>query len=1681
VLAVFDIKWIESDELDDADEEELAEFLAASCERVVDAAMTARWQLRDEERSRVLRTTTRDELREAWNRLPTQGDQREAVQAALLRYVTGREVPVGELDAAGLSAELQVARWTGESSEAKSAEIQARLEWVAVIEPLRRLAEGFVGRRELLAECRESLGNPDGLTERPRLPVLRGQGFFIEGVGGSGKSSVLARLILDRRQSADLSAYLSFDRGWLIDSGPLSIFDEVVRQVAAQLRSVDARAEAASLRSTAQQLSGRAKGLRDIASRGSQSREVISPGLLEGFGQLLALTADQPGWRPGGTLVIMLDTLEELARRDEALSAAVFDFLAQLQEAVPQTRVVGAGRALPPVVQSAGTVRRLTGLDADDALTLLRRLTAGVSASEGALREIVRLTGGNPLSLRLAADVLSRTGEDPARMIAVTEGNVQGQLYSRLLEHIKDPKVRAIAHPGLVVRRITPEIIRQVLAEPCGIAPLPADEADRIFRALRAEATLCEDSPEGDGALVHRQDVRAIMLPAIRQDRPAITRAIHRAAVSYYTTLPLAGIARREQLYHLLMLEAGPHDLEPLWDAAAGVELATVIDEFPPSGQVYLSSKVRGLRLDPEILVTADNDEWCQLIRPQALQWMASGQPARALDLVRQRRDADDHPLLPDVEIEALERLDRVTEALALAEGERKRAEQRGDTDLVRTLITAQARINERLRRLEKAWDLWQSLATLDRARRERTGAVDDEARVRELVVLTSLLRVARHLRRSDRPVTDLRAETIALALGTPRRLLTDNPSLLRDLAAETGGESPEILALADPLLLAQDTFQAGRDLHSSSRPAALFQAASDAAQEYVGRQDRLTARRRYAKWFITRKWGVNDNPYLDDDEHLDLRNTYVPLSFRTESGTYDKLVNATDVLANASAGNLVIYGDPGSGKSTLLKAYGVGVLEKSRLLERGRRPVPFLIQFRKLAQDLSSDIGITEYIVNEILVKDVGLSIDRARRFLKFALRHDQVIVMLDGLDEVTADRYQAVREAVFRFKADHSPDFPTSQARLVLTCRRAHFLAVRNDWAPWFEGLECSLAPLRDAEIFSYLDKLRRNFRSPNSPERFMENVRASRTLDLLRTPLILAIAVGLYARRQYFEIPSSITELYRTMIQEMLGRHNFWLDPGAAANRFRADDKYRFLREFSFDAVRRSGHFGYFTRADLVEFAHLSAPQFNDVPDPAGMVAEIIERSGLLTEVREDGVYSFANRSLQEYLVAEALRIRTDGNALLLANAENLEWRQVALFYSAGQEERQVDTYLERLSRRNPELAAYCLTGAAPSTQVAERVLDALEPITDDRLSALAAATRSPRVSVREMAISRLRTALTSPGGTLSMLNADIDGLLPLLNSLAGTNTAEIVALVPKVIAGLPDDPRLVEPLWRCLTVPGIELLPECQEIVGRLVRLAIDPEGLEVLARQDPYDREFLTSEVRMRAYPFMRGLPHTHNLVTLLAWVEYLRLTPSGNRYLEARAAGRLNRVEADRRRTLSFSPFWPARVASGLSAVAAFVIAAATIATGPRHLLQPFGWWTLVLIIGVAVMPFVITSGISVAADFYAPADESDSGNPFSALAASENNFISWIFGVAFAVIFPLSFAIAPLALATTSLPSYLAIALGAPVIYWLARFDIAARGSRYYLYRPNNYVDVYDDPRSLLWLGIQAGEAATR
>src|SRR5262249_60685399 len=101
--------------------------------------------------------------------------------------------------------------------------------------------------------------------------------------------------------------------------------------------------------------------------------------------------------------------------------------------------------------------------------------------------------GSKPCAPRPAARILASEGT--AQLVAsrstfltrLRAEKIQALLYGRILDHLHADDVRAVAYPGLVVRRITADVIRDVLAEPCGLRLTPERDEHAIFAVLSKE------------------------------------------------------------------------------------------------------------------------------------------------------------------------------------------------------------------------------------------------------------------------------------------------------------------------------------------------------------------------------------------------------------------------------------------------------------------------------------------------------------------------------------------------------------------------------------------------------------------------------------------------------------------------------------------------------------------------------------------------------------------------------------------------------------------------------------------------------------------------------------------------------------------------------------------------------------------------------------------------------------------------------------------------------------------------------------------------------------------------------------------------------------------------------------------------------------------------------------------
>ena len=514
----------------------------------------------------------------------------------------------------------------------------------------------FVGRERELA----FLGDHVAIDGR-RGPLI------ISGVGGAGKTALIGRFLIDHLRRAGFRpfpfAYLPFDAETLDVREPYTVLLAAARQLSAQWSASrggstpNAESEAvvrfqevvASYRDHRGSLHRRAS---TYASRDDKISDLSSFEymLYDGFADLVTAALDAAGRGAGSRLpaLLVFDTFEEVAYRAREDLLGFWGMLDYLLNRLPELRVVIAGRApaAEPQLQIASMSLRVADLAREDGVALLIRLGITDPQTAGA---IFNQVGGNPLSLRLAAvvanaegtghDGLAERGDSPLVVQAIGSELVRGLLYRRLLDHIHDPDVRALAHPGMVLRRVTPQIIEQVLGPACELDVPDRARADDLFEALRQEQALV--SVDTDGSLRYREEVRHPVLELLARETPTQVKRIHQLAVAYYT--PFSGAAERaEELYHRMMLQQPEWQLQDRWLPEVERFIASAIDEIPVSQRRWLAGRM-SLELAPEIYQEAELSEWERLIGRKALELVRFGDPQSVLRLLadRSQRTAD--------------------------------------------------------------------------------------------------------------------------------------------------------------------------------------------------------------------------------------------------------------------------------------------------------------------------------------------------------------------------------------------------------------------------------------------------------------------------------------------------------------------------------------------------------------------------------------------------------------------------------------------------------------------------------------------------------------------------------------------------------------------------------------------------------------------------------------------------------------------------------------------------------------------------------------------------------------------------------------------------------------------------------------------------------------------------------
>jgi hypothetical protein len=545
------------------------------------------------------------------------------LQTHFERYLR-RDAPLlEEQSLAELDATLQVSVWLAGVIDGVPpvATVEARAGYKRLLAPFETLAgdDVFRGRRRELDRLRRYIGviEAESTAARVRdafsrwaLPE-RQPAVSISGIGGAGKSSLVARFMLEHTRLPDPEripfGYLDFARVSLDVGDLIGLSAELLHQLDFQFPEL-----------------GLAKGFRSLerwlAAKGSglpQEDEMKTARLAHSaLADALRTLADRLGPRP---YVIVLDTFEEVQYRGEERAIPLWQLLAELQDSWQFLRVVVAGRVPVESLRLADRPPRRIDLgDLDDSAAAAFLKTQGIGDPR-VQSDIIDTFGRLPLSLKLVTSLAKRTPGGAAALVgpgagglstvSATDEVIQAQLYWRFLDRIPDVRVRRLAHPGLTLRRINPALILNVLNEPCGLQIKTIGQASALFEELRRESSLVSvDSADGD--LVHRLDLRRVMVKMLLTGAPAVTRQIHENAVDWYKA-QRGSRAAAEHAYHALQL-GNPgllrgNNRDPLRDVDVRASLQAAIDEFPVDMQLWLAG--RGLKVPGTVRTQASRDQ----------------------------------------------------------------------------------------------------------------------------------------------------------------------------------------------------------------------------------------------------------------------------------------------------------------------------------------------------------------------------------------------------------------------------------------------------------------------------------------------------------------------------------------------------------------------------------------------------------------------------------------------------------------------------------------------------------------------------------------------------------------------------------------------------------------------------------------------------------------------------------------------------------------------------------------------------------------------------------------------------------------------------------------------------------------------------------------------------------------
>jgi NACHT domain len=361
---------------------------------------------------------------------------------------------------------------------------------------------------------------------------------------------------------------------------------------------------------------------------------------------------------------------------------------------------------------------------------------------------------------------------------------------------------------------------------------------------------------------------------------------------------------------------------------------------------------------------------------------------------------------------------------------------------------------------------------------------------------------------------------------------------------------------------------------------------------------------------------------------------------------------------------NLAILGPPGSGKTTLLKHVALTLAGKK--VAPKFRKIPILIFLREHVALIQKGVSLPDIVDHSM----VSVHCPPPPCWFKGKIEKGRCIVMFDGLDEIP-DR--TIRKAVAKWVDDQIKGFPRS--RFMLTSRPFGYQSnpleggvtvfevrpfsahqVRRFVHNWYLANESMAAgETADRGVTMAASK---------GAEDLLGRLRKNQDLaELAVNPLLLTMISTVHRFKS--SLPGKRVELYSEMCDVFLGnrqRAKSCIELGDTD--LMPGQKRRVLQPLAYQMMRQRDR--HIRREHALAAIRSTLALVSRTLTPEQFLKDVEDFSGVLLE-KENGVYSFAHLTFQEYLAAAHIRSHRLEDEVL-NRIDDSWWHETLRLYSA-----------------------------------------------------------------------------------------------------------------------------------------------------------------------------------------------------------------------------------------------------------------------------------------------------------------------------------------------------------------------------------------------------------------------------